>query len=151
MNLTLRVYGTPAPQGSKRHLGRGVMVESSQRVKPWREAVKAAALDALPDDWVPLDGPVSVIATFTWRRPAGHYRTGRNAALLRTLAPLYPTSRTANGDIEKVVRATNDALTDAGVWRDDAQVVLLHADKVWTTGDELPGAYLYIAPIGRDQ
>ena len=35
------VHGLPAPQGSKRHVGKGVMVESSKYVKPWREAVKA--------------------------------------------------------------------------------------------------------------
>ena len=45
--ITIRVYGTPAPQGSKRHVGRGVMVESSKKVKPWREAVKQAALDLI--------------------------------------------------------------------------------------------------------
>ena len=41
--LTFRVYGTPAPQGSKRHVGRGVMVESSKKVAPWRQDVVAAA------------------------------------------------------------------------------------------------------------
>ena len=51
--ITLTVRGLPAPQGSKRHIGRGVMVESSKRVKPWRDAagdidkLTRSTLDAL--------------------------------------------------------------------------------------------------------
>lgn len=30
MSLTVTVLGTPAPQGSKRHVGNGVVVESSK-------------------------------------------------------------------------------------------------------------------------
>jgi crossover junction endodeoxyribonuclease RusA len=35
------VRGIPAPQGSKRHVGGGRMIESSRAVGPWREAVRA--------------------------------------------------------------------------------------------------------------
>ena len=45
--LTVIVYGTPAPQGSKRHVGHGRMIEQSKRVKPWRNDVKAAAETAI--------------------------------------------------------------------------------------------------------
>jgi Holliday junction resolvase RusA-like endonuclease len=34
----------PAPQGSKRHVGKGVLVESCRNVKPWRELVAQAAM-----------------------------------------------------------------------------------------------------------
>ena len=40
------VLGVPAPQGSKRHVGRGVLVESSNALGPWRDAVAWAARDA---------------------------------------------------------------------------------------------------------
>ena len=54
--LTIRVNGTPAPQGSKRGFvvkGRVVMAESSPKVKPWRQDVAAAATDAAADaGWV---------------------------------------------------------------------------------------------------
>jgi hypothetical protein len=80
--ITIVVRGTPAPQGSKRHLGNGVMVESSKHVKPWRDAVRsdaAAVRDALPFWTEPLDGPLVVDMVFTLHRPRGHYRTGREA------------------------------------------------------------------------
>ena len=166
--LTVIVYGTPAPQGSKRHVGHGVMVESSRRVKPWREDVKAAAETAIVEweqhrpwivshrpaalpsgvgrRWEPIAGPVEVTVTFRFARPAGHYGTGRNADAVRPSAPAHPTG--GKGDIEKLVRAVHDALTAAGVWRDDAQVVRLNAAKVWCHKGERPGAVIGVEEAG---
>lgn len=54
-SFALFALGAPAPQGSKRHVGRGVLIESSSKVRPWRETVKAAA-PVVPR---PLDGPLA--------------------------------------------------------------------------------------------
>ena len=43
--IFIPVIGMPAPQGSKRHVGNGIMIENSKRVKPWRQDVKEAALE----------------------------------------------------------------------------------------------------------
>jgi len=79
--IEIRVYGTPAPQGSKKfvgiHRGRGIMVESSKKVKPWRQDVKAAALDALEKDSLSIErhcngaipGAVSLEIIFTLQKP----------------------------------------------------------------------------------
>ena len=40
--IFIPVIGIPAPQGSKRHVGHGIMIENSKRVKPWRQDVKEA-------------------------------------------------------------------------------------------------------------
>lgn len=128
------VHGLPAPQGSKRHVGRGIMIESSKNVKPWREAVKHAALDAI-DGNSPVEGPIRLSIVFWMPRPKSHYGTGRNASVLKSSAPFW-CARTP--DLSKLVRSTEDALTDAGVWRDDAQVVQLKVTKVYT--ENAPGA-----------
>ena len=87
-SLVLRVHGLPAPQGSKRHVGHGVMVESSKKVKPWREAVKWVALEAKEPGVVTFPtGAVRTGITFWMPRPRSHYRTGTNAHLLRTGVP----------------------------------------------------------------
>jgi Holliday junction resolvase RusA-like endonuclease len=117
--IAITVHGTPAPQGSKRHVGRGVMVESSKHVRPWRDAVRAEAV-AARDGAPSLDGPLLVDMVFTFARPRGHYRTGRNAHLLGTRAPRFPAGPP---DLSKLARATEDALTDAGIWVDDSRVV----------------------------
>ncbi len=154
--LTIRVLGTPAPQGSKRafrnkHTGRIQQVESSERVKPWREAVKWAARQAMemPDlvlahnaNVALFDCPVEVAVTFTMPRPKGHYRTGRNAHLLRDAAPLFPAG---TPDLDKTVRSTFDGLGEAGVWRDDAQVVYVSAWKIYESARYgLPGAHITV-------
>jgi len=119
--LTITVCGRPAPQGSKRHAGNGVMVESSKAVKPWREDVKQAGLEATGWGERPcLDGPLRVSMVFTFGRPASHYGTGRTAGRLKPSAPLAPH---VYPDLSKLARATEDALTDARVWRDDSRVV----------------------------
>jgi hypothetical protein len=54
--LRVDVYGLPAPQGSKRHVGGGRMIEASKKVGPWREAVvRASTLDALTTAEVIVD------------------------------------------------------------------------------------------------
>ena len=114
--LTFTAYGIVAGQGSKRHVGNGVMIEQSKRVKPWRAAVRDAALTAITEwehlgrTWVPYAGPVYVTATFIARRPKSHYRTGRFASVLRDNAPLW---HAGTPDVDKALRATFDALTDA--------------------------------------
>ncbi len=122
MNIT--VYGTPAPQGSKRGFvnrktGAVILVESSDKVKPWREAVKYAAIEAR-DGGLPLSGPVAVSMVFTFARPAGHFGSGRNAGQLRATAPLRPHGRP---DLSKLARSTEDALTDARAYEDDSRIV----------------------------
>ncbi len=146
--LTIRVLGTPAPQGSKsafrnKYTGRIQQVESSKKVKPWREAVKQAAADAImASAWERAEGPVELHIVFVFARPKSHFRTGRNAHLLRDDAPHW---RASTPDISKTVRATEDALTDAGVWRDDGQVVHVTALKVYEGRvNGLPGAHITI-------
>lgn len=110
--IEFSVYGLPAPQGSKRHVGGGRMIESSKKVKPWREDVRHAAerVIAARPGWIPLDAPLRVRMVFTMPKPASAPKTRRT----------YP-SRTP--DLSKLLRSTEDALTSAGFWKDDARVV----------------------------
>jgi Holliday junction resolvase RusA-like endonuclease len=117
--ITLVTLGRPAPQGSKRHVGRGIMVESSKHVKPWRDAVRSDAALQMSGE-APLDEAVELDMVFTFTRPKSHYRTGKNAHLLRDDAPKRPGTIP---DLSKLARSTEDALKDAGVIRDDSLIV----------------------------
>lgn len=129
------VNGTPAPQGSKRHVGGGIMIESSKLVAPWREAVKWATLKAMHAHGIGrIIGPVKVEITFSLCRP-------KNAAKRR-----YPANKP---DIDKLLRSTFDALSDAGIWEDDSRVVDQASRKVFVAGPDLhalptPGAVIFI-------
>lgn len=137
--IRLVVYGRPAPQGSKRSFGKGRMVEMSPHVGNWREDVRVAALQAIaalpirreinasqPKRGVevgeigffplPLDYPLRVSMTFTVAKPA-------SAPKKRTT---YPDRMP---DLSKLIRATEDAITSSGLWKDDARVVELTAAK----------------------
>ena len=141
--LEFRVYGTPAPQGSKRHVGNGLMVESSKKVKPWRQDVVAAAIEAAEQtpDFTPFIGPVKIRVEFVFTRPKAHYGTGRNADVLKLSAPRWVDKKP---DIDKLLRATFDALSTAGVWRDDNQAAQVFASKSY--GDQ-PGALIHLESL----
>lgn len=150
--LILTVHGTPGPQGSKTRNAAGALYESSAKVKPWREAVKQVAVDALTHDdaWKPLDEPVHLEVVFTLRRPKSHYGTGRNAGVLKGSAPVFPTGKP---DLDKLLRSTQDALKDAGVLRDDSVVTAATATKtyVFTGFDALshPGAVIRVRRLNN--
>lgn len=143
--VSFAVFGTPAPQGSKRHVGNGVMVESSKAVKPWREAVKHAALAT---ESTMLRQAVGVEVVFYLKRPQGHYGTGRNAAVLKGTAPAHPKVKP---DLDKLVRSTLDALSDAGMWDDDCQVTDLSVFKRYCHRDRAPGATITIREIWEQE
>jgi crossover junction endodeoxyribonuclease RusA len=114
-DLAIVVYGRPAPQGSKRHVGKGRMVESSEHLKPWREAVRseaaakvAAVREIGPLPTVPITGPVAARMVFTMSAPKSA-RPGDRPAV--------------EPDLDKLVRGTCDALADAGVIANDKLIV----------------------------
>jgi Holliday junction resolvase RusA-like endonuclease len=132
--LDFEVPGLPESQGSMRGFktksGRVVVTSDNKRLSSWRRDAMVAARDAMDNSlWSAGEifiGPVSVRLTFRLPRPKGHF--GKNG--LRASAPLRPTGATK--DVDKLCRAALDALTGAGVWRDDGQVVHLVADKVYS-------------------
>ena len=117
MRFTVR--GTPVPQGSIRHLGKGrpSVHANADKLLPWRNHVQIEAERAL-DGAPPLEGPVSVEMVFTVPKP--------KSAPKRKLT--WPTKRP---DLDHLVRACADACTAAGVWRDDSQITALVALKVY--------------------
>jgi len=112
------VPGVPVPQGSMRSRGNRPMGhDNADKLKPWRAVVAFHANEGWRDG--PTDAAVLVECTFAFRRPRGHYGTGRNAGQLKASAPVYKTSAP---DLDKLVRAVLDALTGV-VFVDDKQVV----------------------------
>ena len=143
--LTVIVHHLPAPQGSKRHVGGGRMIESSQQVAGYRDAVAAAAL-AARDGAPTLEGPLTLTVTFTLPRPDGHYGTGRNAGRLLPSAPTHPS---IHPDLDKLLRATLDALDeDTKTIRNDSRIVEITTRKVYPGGHldalDTPGAIIHL-------
>ena len=142
MNYSFTVWGTAAPQGSKRHVGKGIMLESSDRVRPWRQDVRFAALEERPSGW-DMATPIYLELVFWFPRPASHYGTKNGISYLKANAPVEPVSARL-GDIDKLSRAVLDALTGVA-YLDDRQVIELEARKSYLMGpDAAPYAHISI-------
>lgn len=163
--IAFSVYGMPGPQGSKsfkglsKKTGKAIMVESSAKVKPWREAVKAVARsvveypvsaagfdlrpganNAIPTKF-PLDGPLIVRMVFTLPKPVSAPKRKKT----------YPDRKP---DLSKLARSTEDALTDAGLIKDDARIVgYSRLEKVYPNEDPealpCPGVRITIQAKGE--
>ena len=137
--ITIEVRGMiPAPQGSKRHVGNGVMVESCKTVKPWSIAVAEAAVQA---GAYPLKGAVTFDAEFIFPRPRSHYRTGKKSDQLKPNAPYL---HSVKPDVSKLQRSTEDALSGIA-FQDDARIAQSSLTKRYADEGELPGAVITIA------
>lgn len=128
------VPGRPQGKGSKRVLpirskrrqGGVVLVDSNRNAAPWEARIAAAASAEFGEREL-IRGPVAVRVSFFFARPKGHYRTGRNAGLLRDTAPRFMATLP---DVDKLVRCALDALSGI-VIHDDTQVIELHARKLY--------------------
>jgi crossover junction endodeoxyribonuclease RusA len=101
--------------------------ESNEKaLKPWRNDIRVAAFDAM-SGYPPWTGPVGLRAVFVFPRPKTHYRTGRNAGLVKATAPGWKTSAP---DLDKLMRALGDAMSGI-VYRDDAQIVDVALSKIF--------------------
>lgn len=124
------VIGLPAPQGSKRHVGNGIMRESSKNLAPWRDAVAHAARD-IAGDSLPLAGPLRLVVHFRFPMP----KSRRAAVRAAGWAP-----KTSAPDLDKLVRSTGDALKAGGLIGDDAlfaEITATKSEVIGWTGAEI--------------
>lgn len=122
------VVGTPVPQGSKRGFlvnGRIVLVEASKNLPQWRKTV-TASLVGMP----PVEGAAEVVLGFYMPKPKSNKDD-------------HPIRRP---DVDKLIRAVLDGMTDAGIFKDDSQVVSISARKLWAKAD--PGVSILYRPFG---
>lgn len=143
--MTFEVLGVAQPQGSmisfRAKSGAVITKSDNPALKPWRQAVAAAAIAA---GVKPLDGPVGLEITFYLPRPKGHF-TPKGA--LRPTAPAVPTTRP---DADKVLRAVQDALKGVA-YRDDSQVTDPAPHKRYCAPDQPPSTLITIYPFSLDQ
>jgi Holliday junction resolvase RusA-like endonuclease len=128
--VSLSVTGNPASQGSHAIMyGRIVQVNSSKH-KAWRKAIVQKAIATLPDDWQPINEPCELIVNFYLPKPK---------TVDRQLPSVSP-------DLDKLIRAVGDSLTDSGVVTDDSRIVRISARKLYAEGIE-PGASIQVKTL----
>lgn len=134
------IAGNPKPAGSKRaffikKLKRAIIVDANPNSKDWKIDCKHAAQDNYKGElW---DCAISLRLCFVQLRPKSHYRSGKNAAMLKDSAPKRPLGKP---DCLKLSRGVEDALTGI-IWKDDSLVVDMNLSKRY---GEHPGCHVEI-------
>lgn len=115
MSLVFTVYGKPQPQGSLKAFKRGkriIVTSDNAKLKPWRQQVAATAQAAAIDQKflrIPRPHPVALRVVFYFEPPK------RNRLKHKTTRP----------DLDKLLRATKDALSGV-CYDDDSQVTRVY-------------------------
>lgn len=125
--LSFTVPGIPIPQGSKNVFNGRLVEVNGRKLRIWRKTIAVVA-SAAHKNQAPLDEPLHLIVEFRFSRPKSHFGTGKNSLLLKQNAPMLYKNRP---DLDKLVRAVGDALTQAGVIRDDSRITRITASKVY--------------------
>lgn len=127
------IPGACPPKGSRIPVrpGSDKTRESSKRVEPWTIAAVKAMHTSLGEPLARFEGPVYVEALFVFKRP-------------KVTEFEFPTATTI-GDLDKLLRCLNDALTKARVIEDDRFIVEFPGPprKIWGDRD------VTIARVGR--
>lgn len=119
------IPGACPPKGSRVPVrpGSDKTRESSKRVEPWTNEAIRCMRDRLGKPRASFSGPVYVEALFIFKRP-------------KVTEFEFPTATTI-GDLDKLLRCLNDALTKAGVIEDDRFIVEFPGPprKIWGSSD----------------
>jgi len=129
------VLGIAQPKGSTRAFlphghTRPIITSDNPRVKGWQQLVAEQAQSVA--DGQLFAGAVSLAVTFHLPRPKS--------------MPRHRHHHTTKPDLDKLVRATKDALKGI-LYRDDAQVVDLDAHKVYAPIASAPRACITVAEV----
>ncbi len=146
-SYTITVIGNPLAKNKKR--ARWVdgkpKVYPDQSHRPW----SALVIDAVEQAGLAgkrFTGPLRVDCTWRFRRPRKHYRTGKHENELRSDAPFYVSNKPDRDNLDKAVL---DALTQSGIWVDDAQASTGMLRREYVGPCDLPGMTIVIRPLER--
>jgi Holliday junction resolvase RusA-like endonuclease len=135
MEIVLEVPGQPVPQPRPRVSTRGgfgrAYTPTKHPIHTYRHAIELVARASGKK----ITGPTALLVDAVFQRPPSHWRKHD----LKPDAPPWP-----NADGDNVLKGVADALTDAGVWGDDDQVVYWSIRKRYAARNEQPRTIITI-------
>lgn len=135
MQISFVAYLKAAPQGSKRHVGKGIMIESSKEVGPYRHnlaiiAKKAVDEASTSDLYSLFNLGIGLTLDFYFLKP----KSAKNRK--------YPSVKP---DLDKLIRSTCDALTGI-LYKDDSQICEISARKHYCTTERVEISCYSLSP-----
>ena len=134
--ITFQVFGVPVPKGSMKAFMRPgmrfpVVTHDNLQSKPWADTIRLVAQQHAPAGG-PWEGPIELHASFYLPKPKSLPRRC-----------VYPVKKP---DTDKLLRNLKDALKGV-IYRDDAQVIDVHASKRYATSEAPPQVYVTIRKV----
>ena len=141
-SIEIEVVGIPVPQGSlvgNRHFGgkNYLRYSNDSLLREWRSKVIIALADAAPKDW-DQNAPLYVTAYFKFIRPKSHYG-------VKGLRPSAAPHKATKPDLDKLTRGIGDSIEQAGIARNDSQIIRWTVSKMWAGEKGPPGVRILIS------
>lgn len=131
MSPSVRVVGIPEAQARPRIFhAHGRTIAHSPKSN-WFQVVYYEALAKRPP--VPMDGPIVLSVTFYFQKP----KSAKAGAIFKSTKP----------DLDNLLKAIKDALTQAHWWTDDGRVARVLMEKKFAVPPEATGAAIMAAEI----
>lgn len=142
--IHIEIAGRPSGKGRPRfdsRSGRAYTDDATNRAENdlravWRESGEPR----MPDD-----AALAIAITLIVQRPAGHFRKD---GTLSAEGRRHPVPRNKKPDLDNAVKLVMDAL-NGRAYRDDVQVALLHAVRVWGDRPQTEVALSVFGPAVR--
>lgn len=136
--VTIRIPGDPVAKGRPRAtaIGGQACMYTPATTRAYEQRVAIAAREAMAKAPT-MDGPLSVSIEITMPIPVSWSKRKQADALAGLVMP------TGRPDLDNLIKALADACNWI-VWRDDAQIVRLMAEKRY---GEQPGAVVSVIPL----
>ena len=136
--VTIRVPGEPVAKGRPRAtaIGGHARMYTPASTRAYEQRVAVAAREAMAKA-PPMEGALSVSIEITMPIPVSWSKRKQTDALAGLVMP------TGRPDLDNLIKALTDACNGI-VWRDDAQIVRLMAEK---RHGEQPGASISVIPL----
>jgi len=131
INYIFYAKGTPKAQPRPRatRIGKHARVYNPSTTDAWKAAITREATPFIEEQGT-INGAVRVSMVFMISRPKSHFGTGKNSEVLKQAAA---TEHVCKPDVDNLIKPVLDALTKAGAWADDCQVVKLAVYKKYTS------------------
>ena len=143
MKTTFFIAGQPKPQARPRFARRGKFVTTYSETTDWKKTCikNMREIFACVGKY---ENAIRVDLDFYFQRPKSHYRTGKFSHLLRDDAPKYHIKKPDKDNLEKAV---TDAMTDAGLIKDDCIIVGGETWKSYACEGDEEGCSISISEI----
>lgn len=124
-DIFLVVLGEPKAQKRHRTVNMGKFNRQYDPSASDKKDFLSMVQDKAPEQ--PFDCPLELVVNFYFTRPKSHYKTGKNAHILKDNAPTWHTSKPDSDNLFKMV---SDSLNKI-FWRDDSLLCKVTINKMY--------------------